>query len=71
MLDRLDRFTTINGVDVIIVHRLLKNSLKGEYLLVTKSAFDLCRFPRPERFMPHTETYADVGAIEAFVYQAE
>lgn len=70
MLDRLDQFTTVNGVDVIIAHRLLKNSLQGEYLLVTKAAFEACRFPRPERFVPHQETYKDVGVIEAFVYQS-
>jgi hypothetical protein len=70
IIDQLDRFTTLNGVDVIIVHRLLKNSLIGEYLLVTRPAFEACRFPRPERFAPHQEVYKDVGTIEAFVYQS-
>lgn len=71
VLDRLDRFTTINGVDVIIAHRLLKNSLSGSYLLVTKAAFEACTFPRPERFVPHQETYPDVGTIDALVFSAD
>lgn len=72
VLDRLDRFTTINGVDVIIAHRLLKNSLtSGSYLLVTKAAFEACTFPRPERFLPHKETYSDVGIVDAFVFSAD
>ncbi len=71
VLDRLDRFTTINGVDVIIAHRLLKNSLTGSYLLVTKAAFEACTFPRPERFVPHQEKYDDVGTIDAFVFHAD
>jgi hypothetical protein len=71
VLDRIERFTTINGVDVIIAHRLLKNSLRGSYLLVTKAAFEVCRFPRPERFVPHQEIYPDVGIIEAFVFYAD
>lgn len=71
VLDRLDRFTTINGVDVIIAHRLLKNSLRGSYLFVTKAAFETCHFPRPERFRPHSEKYGDVGTIEGFVYTAD
>lgn len=71
VVDRLDRFTTLNGVDVIIAHRLLKNSLRGSYLLVTKAAFEACTFPRPERFLPHQETYPDVGTIEGFVFSAD
>jgi len=71
VLDRLDRFTTINGIDVIIAHRLLKNSLRGSYLMVTKPAFEACAFPRPERFYPHQETYPDVGTIDTFVYSAD
>lgn len=70
IVDTLEDFTTVNGVDVIIAHRLLKNSLTGQYLLVTRPAFEACRFPRPERFAPHQETYKDVGTIEALVYQA-
>ncbi len=68
ILDRLDRFTTINGVDVIIAHRLLKNSLSGSYLFVTKHAFETCTFPRPERFKPHQETYPDVGTVDGFLF---
>lgn len=71
VIDRLDRFTTINGVDVIIAHRLLKNSLRGSYLLVTKAAFEACTFPRPERFVPHQEHYSDVGTVDAFVFHAD
>jgi hypothetical protein len=68
MIDNLGPFTTLNGVDVIIAHRLLKNSLSGDYILVTKQAFLQCPFPNPERFKPHKEEYDDVGTIESMVY---
>jgi hypothetical protein len=71
VVDRLDRFTTLNGVDVIIAHRLLKNSLSGSYLFATRAAFEACTFPRPERFRPHAETYPDVGTIEGFVFSGD
>src|SRR5262249_9532557 len=36
---QIDRFSQVSGVDVILAHRLLKNSVRGsEYLLLTESA---------------------------------
>lgn len=60
-------FRTLNGVDVIIAHRLLKNSLQGDYLLVTKAAFEECAFPDRARFVPHREHYDDIGDVDGYV----
>ena len=40
-LSRIDRFVKLFGLDVILVHRMLKNSVPArEYLLMTEPAFD-------------------------------
>ena len=40
-LTRIDRFVKLFGLDVILVHRMLKNSVPAEeYLLMTEPAFD-------------------------------
>ena len=56
-------FTEVSGVDVIVLHRLLKNHVAGsEYILLTEEAF---RFLKPAgSFRPHRETYEDVGEIQ-------
>ena len=43
---RIDRFYELSGMDVIIVHRLLKNSVKSDqYLLMTEPAYTEIEFP--------------------------
>ena len=51
-----------SGVDVIVLHRLLKNEVQGsEYILLTEPAF---RFLSPPGdYLPHLEHYDDVGDI--------
>lgn len=65
------------GRDVILVHRLLKNSvaektgLRG-YALLTQSC--LARFgidPAAMGMAPHTETYEDVGDVPAYILNLE
>jgi hypothetical protein len=69
VLHRLGRFEELHGIDVIVVHRLLKNSLPSQqYVLVTEAARGLLEFPREIAFRPHEETYDDVGAVRAFVH---
>lgn len=55
-------FTEVSGVDVIVLHRLLKNNVPGsEYILLTEEAF---RFLNPAgKYRIHRETYDDVGEI--------
>lgn len=55
-------FTEVSGVDVIVLHRLLKNTVKGsEYILLTEEAF---QFLSPAgTYQAHREKYDDVGDI--------
>jgi Protein of unknown function (DUF2652) len=60
---RLGNVEQLHGTDVIVAHRLLKNSVPSkEYLLVTDAVLE--RLPEDARstFTPHTETF-DLGAI--------
>ena len=56
-------FTEVSGIDVIVLHRLLKNHVAGsEYILLTDDAF---RFLKPTgTYRAHRETYDDVGEID-------
>ena len=48
----------VSGPDVILTHRLLKNSLESnEYLLLTEPAFERMGRHLPGRFEIHEETY--------------
>jgi arsenite methyltransferase len=59
---------SVNGVDVIIAHRLLKNSVvASEYLLVTEVARPDVAFDRPVAFTEGTEEHEEIGAIKTFV----
>ena len=59
---RVSGFDELSGVDVIVLHRLLKNEVQGsEYILLTEPAF---RFLSPPGdYLPHLEHYDDVGDI--------
>ncbi|GAB4578975.1 MAG: hypothetical protein Fur0022_17120 [Anaerolineales bacterium] len=61
-------YTDLSGVDVIVAHRLLKNSVPAhQYLLLTKTACrDLALFSHLN-FEHREETY-DVGVIQTCVY---
>jgi hypothetical protein len=68
ILNKIDRFLKISGVDTIIAHRLLKNSVPShDYILVSKAAFNDIAFGKPEAFIPHEEHYDDVGTVEAML----
>ena len=59
---RIGRFEELSGADVILVHRLLKNSVPGtKYLLVTEAAFGFLRLG--DDFKRAVERYDDVGEI--------
>ena len=58
------------GVNVILVHRLLKNGLEGKraYILLTEAAVRWAeRQPRPPGLLPHTERYEHFGDVRCFV----
>jgi hypothetical protein len=64
----IGRRPQVSGADVILAHRLLKNSLpSNEYLLMTESAYrDLGREMNGE-FLRREETYEGFGAVGTYV----
>jgi len=60
---RLGSVEQLHGTDVIVAHRLLKNSVPSkEYLLVTDAVLDRLPTGTRDLFTPHTESF-DLGAI--------
>jgi hypothetical protein len=58
----------ISGTDVILAHRLLKNSIpSSEYLLMTESAYRDLGHEMPGKFIEGRESYAEVGSVKMFV----
>jgi uncharacterized protein YndB with AHSA1/START domain len=73
---RLGNVEQLHGADVIVAHRLLKNSVPSkEYLLVTDAVLERLIEERRERFTPHREEF-DLGTISggyeeiAYLWQA-
>ena len=63
------QFQELAGVDVIIVHRLLKNSIAGDhYLLMTEPAAKDLELPGHIALAAGSETYEDIGRIKTLVY---
>lgn len=68
IINMIDKFLKISGVDTIIAHRLLKNSIPSDdYIYTTDAAFKDLEFSKPECFTEHTESYEDVGTIHGKV----
>jgi class 3 adenylate cyclase len=59
----------VSGVDVILAHRLLKNSVDaGEYILMTESAYRDLRFPSELEVYESSEEYEGFGSVTTFVH---
>jgi class 3 adenylate cyclase len=66
---KLGDFTELAGVDVIIVHRLLKNSVPlQEYILLTEAAFHNIPIPKQREAQPREETYPAIGTLRTYLY---
>jgi len=62
---RLGGIEQLHGTDVIVPHRLIKNSIPiKEYLLATEAVLSRLSEERQRRFTPYLETY-DLGAVRA------
>lgn len=62
---RVLNFVKPAGADVILVHRLLKNSVAArEYLLLTEAARPELQFPEAMVFISSSETYENFGCIK-------
>jgi len=72
LFHRVLHFMELAGVDVIIAHRLLKNSVTSDqYLLMTAAAQKDLQFPSHIQWREGSETYDDLGPIPTRLYQPE
>ncbi len=69
LFHRVLNFVELAGVDVIMVHRLLKNSVKADqYLLLTETARHDIEFPEPFTLVEGAESYEDLGRITTWIH---
>ena len=69
LFHRIGRFSDVSGVDVILVHRLLKNSVASdEYVLMTEAAYRDIGFPVDVDVRKGEEHYPGFGAISTYTY---
>jgi hypothetical protein len=62
-------FLELAGLDVIIVHRLLKNSVSSDqYLLLTEPARQDLEFPAAISWIRGLESYDEIGRINTLLY---
>jgi len=72
LFHRVLNFVELAGVDVIIVHRLLKNSVNADqYLLLTGAARHDLDLPGTISLVEGAETYSDIGRVNTLVYLPE
>jgi class 3 adenylate cyclase len=71
ILHKIGRFSEVSGVDVILAHRLLKNSVPSdEYVLMTESAYREIEFPTDVDVTRGEEHYEGFGVIPTYTYLA-
>ena len=69
LIHQIGRFTELSGTDVILAHRLLKNSVPEEqYLLLTRSALEASGVAPSQNQRVGTEQYKELGTVETFVF---
>ena len=72
LFHQVRHFQELAGVDVIIVHRLLKNTVPAaEYLLLTSAAASAIELPPDSRLVRGFETYEGLGRLDTLVYLPE
>jgi hypothetical protein len=66
---KIGSFMELSGVDVILVHRLLKNRAEGKrYLLLTEAAYQKLALPPSGKIVRGEEMDKDIGKIPTVVY---
>lgn len=66
----IGRFQELSGVDVILVHRLLKNSVPGDqYILMTEAGYYDIEFPMEVTVTPGRESYDEIGTVNTLIYE--
>jgi class 3 adenylate cyclase len=66
-MQKVKQMTELAGVDVIVVHRMLKNAVPvPEYLLMTKPVHEMVGSPLHERAAPFELDLDDIGPTQAY-----
>ena len=66
----IGRFEELSGVDVILAHRLLKNSVQSDqYILMTQAAYQAIEFPGEIGVTEAEEWYEEIGSVKTYVYR--
>jgi len=66
---KVGRFSDLSGIDVILVHRLLKNSINSdEYVLMTEAAYRDLEFEAQAAVREGEEHYEGFGTIRTYTY---
>ena len=66
---QINQFNELSGGDVILVHRLLKNSTThDEYILMTESAYSDIEFPGEILLEHGAEEYEHLGSVNTLVH---
>jgi class 3 adenylate cyclase len=69
LFHKVGPYSDLSGVDVILAHRLLKNSIPSdEYVLMTEAAYREIEFPGHVEVARGEEHYEGFGAIPTFTY---
>ena len=72
LFHRVGGVSDISGVDVILIHRLLKNSVKSdEYVLMTEAAYRDISFPVDVEISKGEEHYPEFGSVPTYTYVAK
>lgn len=72
LFHQIDRFADLSGVDVILAHRLLKNSVDSdEYILMTEPAWGELRFDRELQVTQGHESYEGFGSVPIRVHRLD
>ena len=66
---QINEFNELSGKDVILIHRLLKNSVsEEEYILMTDAAYSDIKFPIHIKVREGVENYEHLGTIKTLTY---
>ncbi len=66
---QINEFNELSGKDVILIHRLLKNSVpEEEYILMTDVAYSDIKFPVQIKVREGMENYEYIGEVKTLTY---
>lgn len=72
VLHQVGRSLELSGLDVILAHRLLKNSVPSdEYVLMTEVAYREIEFPTDVKVVQGEERYEGLGSVATYTYLAD